>query len=137
MLPEKGRLAPFPTEQAVFLCSDDISVIERVCAVLPANSTTDFHLMIVPKISTIGKKILKDKGAIKQNDAPGKIKVRNISGFKNLNLIFRQLFHAISTCMSSTRFSSHLIFHSLFEDLLILINILLLLLLELFKRYKV
>ena len=82
MLPEKGRLAPFPTEQAVFLCSDDISVIERVCAVLPANSTTDFHLMIVPKISTIGKKILKDKGAIKQNDAPGKIKVRKISGLK-------------------------------------------------------
>ena len=75
MLPDKGRLAPFPTQLGVFLCSDDIKVIERVCNVIPANAQTEFHLIIVPKLSTIAKKMIKDKGGLKQNDAPGKIKV--------------------------------------------------------------
>ena len=75
MLPDKGRLAPFPTQLGVFLCSDDIKVIERVCNVIPANAQTEFHLIVVPKLSTIAKKMIKDKGGLKQNDAPGKIKV--------------------------------------------------------------
>ena len=75
MLPEKGRLAPFPTTSAVFLCSDNLEILERVCNVIPNNSTTEFHLIVVPKLSTLAMKLLKDKGGFKQNGAPGKIKV--------------------------------------------------------------
>ncbi|CAG5090036.1 Oidioi.mRNA.OKI2018_I69.PAR.g12441.t1.cds [Oikopleura dioica] len=60
-LPESGRLAGFQTKYAVFLCSDTVSIIERVANVTPAQSNTEYHLIIVPKISVINKKLLREK----------------------------------------------------------------------------
>lgn len=51
----------FTTKYAVFLCSDTVSIIERVANVTPAQSNTEYHLIIVPKISVISKKLLREK----------------------------------------------------------------------------
>jgi len=73
MLPEKGRLAPLPTQLVVFLCADSPATMESVCSVIPAQSTTDYHLIVTPKVSTLSMKMLKEKKGIKENGKPGKL----------------------------------------------------------------
>ena len=41
--------------------------------VIPSQSTTDYHLIVTPKVSTLSMKKLKEKNGIKENGKPGKL----------------------------------------------------------------
>ena len=57
----------------VFLCADNPKTMESVCNVIPSQSTTDYHLIVTPKVSTLSRKMLVDKKGIKDNGKPGKL----------------------------------------------------------------
>jgi len=73
MLPEKGRLAQLPTQSVVFLCKDSHKTMETVCNIIPPQSTADYHLIVVPKLSTLSMKKLKEKNGLKPNGSPGNL----------------------------------------------------------------